>query len=342
MKVAIIGVGHWGPHLLRNFSNHQLVDGIYCYDTDKEKMDNACKKYAEVKTVTHYDDILNNSSVSAVIVATPVTTHFEIAQQALQHGKHVLVEKPLTSTPNHGTRLVNIARENNCVLMVDHISVYNGAIRKIKDIIDASEIGNVMYITTFRTSQGLVQSDTNVVWDLAIHDLAIVDYLLPTRPKAISATGTSHVSKNEDIASVTLFFDTPCIAHLHVTWLSPIKVRRLIIGGTKKTIIFDDTETTAKIKVYSNNFESPFRKTTPDSHPHTQLNDYDSPQYDTTEPLALVTDEFIQSIEQKRKPLTNGEVGLKIVKILTTIDKSMKKRGAIVELMDSKNNTTKS
>ncbi|KPJ73877.1 hypothetical protein AMJ52_02820 [candidate division TA06 bacterium DG_78] len=334
MKVAIIGVGHWGPHLLRNFFNHQSVDGIYCYDINKEQMDAACKKYTEVKTVTHYDDILNNPSVSAVVVATPVTTHFEIAQQALQHGKHVLIEKPLTSTPDHGTKLINTARENNCVLMVDHISVYNSAIRKIKEIIDAGEIGNVMYITTVRTSQGLVQSDTNVVWDLAIHDLAIVDYLLPARPKAVSATGTGHFSKHEDIASVTLFFDTTCIAHLRVTWLSPIKVRHIIIGGTKKTIIFDDTETTAKIKVYNKNFESPSQKTALDSHPHTQLNVYDSPQYDITEPLALVTDEFIQSIEHGRTPLTNGEVGLKIVKILTAVDKSMKKRGATIKLMD--------
>jgi predicted dehydrogenase len=334
MKVAIIGVGNWGPHLLRNFFNHQSVDGIYCYDIDKQKIDAVRKKYAQVETTARYDDILNNASINAVIVATPVTTHFELARQALQHGKHVLVEKPLTSTPEHGTKLVNIARENNCVLMVDHTSVYNGAIRKIKEIIDAGGIGNVMYVTTVRTSQGLAQSDTNVVWDLAIHDLAIVDYLLPTRPKAISATGTSHVSKYEDIASVTLFFDTTCIAHLHVTWLSPIKVRRLIIGGTKKTIIFDDTETTAKIKVYEKNFECPSQKTTLESSIHTMPGVYDLPQYDTTEPLALVTDEFIQSIEQNRKPLTNGEVGLKIVKILTAVDKSMKKGGATIQLMD--------
>jgi predicted dehydrogenase len=334
MKVAIIGVGHWGPHLLRNFSNHQSVDGIYCYDTDKKKMDDACKKYAEVKTVTHYDDILNNQAVIAVVVATPVTTHFEIAKQAFQYGKHVLVEKPLTSSLDHGTTLVNIARENNCVLMVDHISVYHGAIRKIKEIIDTGEIGNIMYITTVRTSQGLVRSDTNVVWDLAIHDLAIVDYLLPTKPNAVSATGTSNITQHEDLASITLFFDTTCIVHCHVTWLSPIKVRRLTIGGTRKTIIFDDTETTAKIKVYSNNFESPVQKTTLQNHQHTQLNSYDSPQYDTTEPLSLVTDEFIQSIENRRTPLTDGEAGLKIVKILTAADKSMKKRGANVELME--------
>jgi predicted dehydrogenase len=331
MKVAIIGVGHWGPHLVRNFSNHQSVDGVYCYDTDKEKMNDECKKYTDVKIVAHYEEILNNPSISAVIIATPVTTHFEIAKQALLHNKHVLVEKPLTATLNHGTTLVNIARDNNCVLMVDHISVYSGAIRKIKEIIDTGEIGTVTYITTVRTSQGLVRSDTNVVWDLAIHDLAIVDYLLSTKPNAVSATGTSTSSTYEELASITLFFDTACIAHLHVTWLSPIKLRYLTIGGTKKTIIFDDTETTSKIKVYTNSVERSAQKFTCDSRQHIP---YDTPQYDTTEPLVHVTDEFIQSIENRRTPLTNGEAGLKIVKVLTAVDKSIKKRGATVKLID--------
>lgn len=316
IKVAIIGVGHWGPNLLRNFLKHSAVDKVYCYDTDKKKMESVHQKYPMVETVAHYHDILNNSSIDVVVVATPVTSHFDLAKQALQHGKHVLVEKPLTSTPDDGVTLVNLARDKELKLMVDHISVYNGAIRKIKEIIDSGELGEIMYFDAARTSQGLTRSDVNVMWDLAIHDLSILDFLLVIKPKAVSAVGISHFNELEDIAYMTLFFDNDCIAHVHVNWLSPIKVRKILICGTKKMIVFDDIEASSKIKVYNKSGTGAV----------------DAPEYDTTEPLASVTNEFVHAIEKDRKPLTNGDVGLKIVEMLAAAERSIKNSGAVVEL----------
>ena len=322
VKIAIIGIGNWGQNLVRNFLKHPAVDKVYCYDVDRKRLASVQREFPRIETVIDFQKILNNSLIDAAVIATPVSSHFELAQQVLESNKHVLVEKPLTSNEHEATILINLARKKRLKLMVDHVSVYHGAIKKIKRIIGSGAVGKIMYLEATRTSQGLNQSGINVIWDLAIHDLSILDYLFKERPKAISAVGMAHFSKLEDIAHIILFFNRNWLAHLHVNWLSPIKVRRILIGGTKKTVVFDDTKPSEKITIYDQSYVKSLRP----------KNKVFYPKYDNAEPLASVTNEFIKAIQQNHEPLTNGANGLKIIKILTAAEKSMKRRGAIVEL----------
>jgi predicted dehydrogenase len=332
MNIAVVGVGYWGPNLVRNFVNNSSVEKVYCHDVDEKRLSSVCERYPTVTTSSDYDEILNNPSIDAVVLATPVGSHFCLAKQALEHGKHVLVEKPLTSSSKDAGALKNLAAERNLSLMVDHIFVYNGAVRKIKEIIDSGEIGETMYFDAVRINLGLFQHDVNVIWDLAPHDLSIMDYLFDEKPKAVSAVGSNHFNTLEDIAYLTLLFDDNCIGHLHVNWLAPVKVRTILIGGTQKMIVYDEMETTEKIKVYDKGVEVTTKEGVYKTLIQYRTGDVYAPKFEIIEPLATVVSEFVDSIEANRSPLTDGGAGLRVVKILEAAQKSIENNGAIVNL----------
>lgn len=332
MQVAVIGIGYWGPNLVRNFAKHPSVSKVFCYDIDEKRAAAVCNEFPKVAKASSYEEILKNSAIEAVAIATPVATHCELAQQALEHGKHAFIEKPFTSSVEEAKTLIDLAQKKKRKLMVDHIFAYNGAIKKIKEIIDAGEIGEIMYFDAVRINLGLFQHDVNVVWDLAPHDLSIMSYLLNDTPKAVSAVGISHFSTFEDIAYLTLLFNHNCIAHLHVNWLSPVKVRTIIIGGTHKMILFDDTEATEKIKVYNKGVNVTTREGIYRTLIQYRTGDVHIPQFDTSEPLAEAVADFIGSIEKNKNPITNGTAGLSVVEILEAAQKSIKTDGAVVSL----------
>ena len=248
--IGVIGYGYWGPNLVRNFADTPGARVVAVSDLREDRLAQLQARYPAIGTTRDYRDIIANPLIDAVVIATPVSTHFELALQALQAGKHVLVEKPLVATVEQGLRLRDEAARRQRVLMVDHTFVYTGAVRKIKEIVSGGLLGPVYYYDSVRINLGLYQRDINVLWDLAVHDLAIMDHVLEARPCAVSAVGVAHVGEQEDIAYLTCLFENNTIAHIHVSWLAPVKVRRTLIGGARQMIVYDDLEPSEKVKVY--------------------------------------------------------------------------------------------
>jgi predicted dehydrogenase len=249
--IGVIGFGYWGPNLVRNF--HEMMDSrvLAVSDQRMDRLALAASRYPGIGIMQNPSELIRSPAVDAVVIATPVSTHFQLAMEALRAGKHVLVEKPLAMTSEQSWQLIEEAERRHLILMVDHTFVYTGSVRKMKELIDAGEVGDLYYYDSVRVNLGLFQHDVNVLWDLAVHDLSIMDHLLPTRPRAVSATGMRHFTQEpENIAYLTLFYDSSLIAHIHVNWLAPVKVRRTLIGGSQKMIIYDDVEPSEKIKVY--------------------------------------------------------------------------------------------
>ncbi|GAH55288.1 unnamed protein product, partial [marine sediment metagenome] len=255
IKVAVIGCGYWGPNLIRNFIQIPESKVKYCCDLDEEKLKRIKSLYPKPKTTQDYQEILNDPEVEAVAIATPVHTHFELAKEVLEAGKHVFVEKPLTRTSQQARELIRLARKKDKVLMVGHTFLYTAAVNKLKELIDSGELGDVLYISSQRRNLGLFQDDINVVWDLGTHDISVILYLLNHRlgekECRIVATGQSHfLSENEDVAFITLNFADKIVANLHLSWLDPCKIRNMTVVGTRKMVVYDDIETLEKVKVY--------------------------------------------------------------------------------------------
>src|SRR5215218_9665643 len=251
IRVGVIGYGHWGPNLVRNFMAAPGSAVTRVCDLRKERLSSLGKLYPGLKTSTDSNDLINDSQVDAVVIATPVSSHFELAMSALKAGKHVLVEKPLAARSDQARKLVDEAAARKLVLLVDHTFVYTDAVRKIRELIASGQLGEIYYYDAVRVNLGLFQHDVSVIWDLAIHDLSIMDYVLPERPVAVAATGISHIpGQPENVAYITLFFASAQIAHVHVNWLTPVKVRHTLIGGSEKMILYDDLEPSEKLKVY--------------------------------------------------------------------------------------------
>uniref|UniRef100_A0A7V3RG18 Gfo/Idh/MocA family oxidoreductase n=1 Tax=candidate division WOR-3 bacterium TaxID=2052148 RepID=A0A7V3RG18_UNCW3 len=332
MKIAVVGVGYWGPNLVRNLLNNKSVSEVYCFDIDPKRLHNIQQQFPVVKIVDSYDEILENKKINGVCIATPASTHYPLAKMALEANKHVFIEKPFTTTLKDAETLIESAQKKGLKLIVDHIFMYNGAVRKIKELIENDEIGNILYFDAVRVNLGLFQHDVNVLWDLASHDISIMLYLLNKKPKAVSAIGVGHYNTIEDIAYLTLFFDDSCIAHFHVNWLAPVKVRRTLIGGSKKMIVYDDLEPVEKIKVYDKGVEIKTKEGIYKTLIQYRTGDMYAPKFDTTEPLSIIINEFVDAIKNGTEPLSNGHVGFEVVKILTAAERSIKNKGGIVEL----------
>jgi predicted dehydrogenase len=303
-------------------------------DLRVERLGTLKTRYPTVKTVDSSCELLADPTIDAVVVATPVSSHFDLGMAALKANKHVLIEKPLAANSEQATQLIEEAQARKRVLMVDHTFVYTGAVRKIRELITQNALGEIYYYDAVRINLGLFQHDVNVIWDLAIHDLSIMDYVLPTKATAVSATGISHIpGQPENVAYITLFFANPQIAHVHVNWLTPVKVRHTLIGGSEKMILYDDLEPSEKVKIYDKGVtlsQSP--EAVYEMLVSYRSGDMWAPRLDATEALQTEAQHFIDCIENNRQPETDGQAGLRLVKIVEAAEKSLLARGQLVEI----------
>jgi len=332
VNLAVVGLGYWGPNLVRNFHEIENCRVAMACDANEARLAVIKRRYPHLQTTTKYADLVGERDIDAIAIATPVDTHFGLARQALEHGKHVLVEKPLCTTVAEGEELVRIAQRCSKILMVDHTFLYAGAVRKAKELIAKSEIGDVYYFDSVRINLGLFRPDVNVMWDLAPHDISIAQYLLGEEPVAVSVLGRDFGdNKIACIAYMTLNYPSGVIAHIQVSWLSPVKIRRIIIGGSKKMIIYDDVEPTEKIRVYDSGVEFDYTKETP-LQPTYRLGDINMPRLDQREPLFIEAGHFVDCILNGKRPLTDAAFGLSVSRVLEAGDVSLKEGGREVRL----------
>ncbi|MCP4753179.1 MAG: Gfo/Idh/MocA family oxidoreductase [Proteobacteria bacterium] len=336
MNVAVVGYGYWGPNLVRNFSWLDDTQVKYVCDLDEERLRKVNGLFPNVETTTtNYRQILDDPEVSAVAIATPVGTHFSLAKAALEAGKHVLIEKPMTDSVKDAQELIQLAERKKRIVMVDHTFLYTGAVRKIKELVESGQIGEIYYFDSVRVNLGLFQNDVNVIWDLAPHDLSIMRFLIDKRPVSVSAIGVSHVKNNmENMAYLTVFYEDTTFAHFHVNWLSPIKVRQILIGGSKKMVVYNDMENTEKIKVYDSGVKlnSDDKDALYNTLVQYRTGDMYAPKLDLSEALKLECRHFVDCIRSGSQPISNGEFGLDIVKMLEAAQSSMERQGKNIAL----------
>ena len=333
IKIAVIGYGYWGPNLVRNLSG---VDGaqvtVVC-DLNPKRLGEVKLRYPSVETTTNFDDIVSNPAIDAVAISTPVKTHYEFARKALEHHKHVLVEKPLVASVSEAESLIEFAAKRNLCLMVDHTFVYTGAVRKMKELVEGGTLGDLYYLDSVRINLGLFQRDVNVLWDLAPHDIAIMEHLIVESPVSVCANGACHVGNGiENVAYLSVYFNSGLIGHFHNNWLSPVKIRTMLVGGSKKTILYDDMEASEKIKVYDRGVDVTTSDGMRDALISYRLGDMWAPRLETTEALSRMAAEFVAAIKNGRAPLTDGQSGLNVVRILEAAEMSIKHRGREVKL----------
>jgi len=334
IRIGVVGYGYWGPNLVRNFFECPDTEVAAVADMRQERLDLVARRYPGLRLTTTYKDLLNDPAIDAVAISTPVTTHFPLAMEALRAGKHVLVEKPMAASIEEAERLIDEAERRKLVLMVDHTFVYTGAVRKIRELITSGELGQIYYYDAVRVNLGLFQHDVNVIWDLAIHDLSIMDYVLPSKPVAISATGISHVpGQPENVAYITLFFANTQIAHVHVNWLTPVKVRHTLIGGSEKMILYDDLDPSDKLKVYDKGITvTPGPEAVYKMLVSYRSGDMWAPRLDNTEALQTEALHFIDCVNHSRPPETDGPAGLRMVKMIEAAERSLRDRGRLVQI----------
>jgi predicted dehydrogenase len=333
MKIGVVGLGYWGPNLVRNFLGHKLVKKVIACDLDEARLTLIKSKFYGIETTNDYDKLLK-SDIDAVAIATSVNTHYDLAKKALEAGKHIWVEKPFTSSKEQAQDLIEIAESKKLNIFVDHTFLYTGAVQKIKELIDNGELGDIIYFDSVRINLGLFQHDVNVIWDLAPHDLSIMNYVLNGKiPVAVSANGVSSYNCLENIAQMSVHFkDSTCFAHFHVNWTSPVKIRKIMIAGKKKMLVFDDLVNSEKIKIYDSGVEFKSPESIHEALVQYRTGDMYSPQISHAEALSSAVKEFIDSILEKRHPLTDGKNGLDVVEILEASEKSIKQRGIPVYL----------
>jgi len=331
IRVGIIGYGYWGPVVARNF---QAADGCQLAaicDANPAAQARAQKAHPGVQVTGDVSEIVRSPHIDAVAVITPVWTHFEFAKLALENGKHVFVEKPFTSTSSEASQLIDLAAARKLQIMVDHTFLFTGAVRKIRQMIDQGVLGKLFYYDSSRVNLGLFQHDVNVIWDLAPHDLSIMNYLIDAEPESVSATGQCHLNGLEDMAYVTIYFSR-MLAHINVNWLSPVKVRTTLIGGEKKMVVWNDLEADEKIKVYDKGVEIAHGQGIYDLLVSYRSGDMWAPKVDQTEALKLEAKYFVECIDKSETPFNDGIAGLKVVRLLEAAALSLKDRGRPVQL----------
>ncbi|HEY3044902.1 MAG TPA: Gfo/Idh/MocA family oxidoreductase [Vicinamibacterales bacterium] len=332
--IGIVGYGYWGPNLARNIAKGPGTSLVAICDKAANCLEEAGRSHPQVKLTADYDELLANPSIDAIIIATPVSSHYQLASAAMAAGKHVLVEKPIAASASEACRLIDQASAQKRVLMVDHTFVFTGAVNKIRELIREESFGQLQYYDSARANLGNFQPDANVLWDLAVHDLSIMNFVMGVSPVAVSATGLSHVSGHRvNTAYMTLYFAANVIGHISVNWLSPVKIRRTLVGGSGRMIVYDDNETSEKVKVFDSGIT-----VTADRHELYKIlisyrtGDMWAPKVDGTEALWRVVQHFRECIVDGKVPLCGGEQGLGIVRTLEAADESMRQRGAPVSL----------
>ena len=336
IRVAVVGAGYWGPNLIRNFAACPDTQLLAVCDRDEKRLAQVLGGFPGVDPVPQFDELLARTDIDAVAIATPVHTHGPMGLAALAAGKHVLLEKPLAASVHEAEQLVNTAKQAGRVLMVDHTFIYSGPVQKIKQILDSGELGDLYFVDSVRINLGMFQHDVNVVWDLAPHDLSILDYLVGRLPRSLSAFGTCHADSTreiEDVAYLNLDFDGGLLASFHVNWLSPVKVRHFIVGGSRKSIVYDDLQPTEQVKVYDRgitvNGDVEARRGVLVSY---RTGDVWSPHIAQIEPLAQLVSHFAECIRDNKEPMTGGEAGLRVVRILDAAQRSIKAQGGRITL----------
>jgi len=332
MNIGVIGLGYWGPNLVRNFLSTEGVREVYAADISQTRIRSASKRFPSVTYTDNYRDLILSKEVDAIAIATPVSTHYPLAKEALLNGKHVILEKPMTRKVSEAQELVEIAHRRNLTLMVDHTFIYTGAVRKIKQLISDGEIGDLLYFDSVRVNLGLFQHDVNVIWDLATHDISIMQHIINQKPISVAAFGATHYNGVEDVAYVVVNFDNDIIAHFHVNWLAPVKVRQILIGGSRKMIVYDDVEPSEKVKVYDKGVDVTTQEGVYQVLVQYRTGDMYSPKLDSTEALSLLASHFVECIEHSTTPVTNGEAGLGVVRILEAAEKSINNNGKLIAI----------
>lgn len=331
LRVGVIGAGYWGPNLVRNFASCPQTEICGVCDADPVRLQSVARRYSGLNAVTSIEELLD-LSLDAVAIATPVSTHFSIAKECLEAGVHVLIEKPLAASAAEALALIELATHQGRVLMVDHTYLFSNAVRHIEKVVASGELGELYYVDGIRINLGLFQHDINVVWDLAPHDLSIMDYVIKKSPRSISSWGCSHtIDNHEDIAYVNLDYSDQFIANLHVNWLSPVKVRQIIFAGTRRSLIFNELNSTEPIKIYDRGIEIGHGL---DDRQKVMVNyrsgAISSPHIDQGEPLQAVVSHFADCIRESRIPISDGQLGLRVVRLIEAANRSLKARGGRV------------
>ncbi len=332
MNFGVIGYGYWGPNVVRNLASLEGSRVLTIAEINPAARKRAQKAYPGINVTPDAADVLKSAEIDAVAVVSPVWTHYELAKAALENGKHVFVEKPFTSNSTQAEELINLAQQKNLKIMVDHTFLFTGAVKKISQLLDEGTLGKLYYYDSTRVNLGLFQHDINVLWDLAPHDLSIMDYLIKASPEAVVATGQRHLNGNEDMAYLTLYFPEEVIAHVNVNWLSPVKVRTTLIGGEKRMLVWNDLEADEKVKVYDKGVNITNREGLYELLVNYRSGDMWAPQLEQVEALRNELSYFVECISSGQDPFNDGCAGLRVVKMLEAASESLSKRGYLVYL----------
>lgn len=332
IRVGVIGYGYWGPNIVRNFHGQEHTRVEMLCDKSAPALARAKRNYPAIEVTTDPCEVLKSPKVDAVAVITPVWTHYELAKAALENGKHVFVEKPFTSNSDQAKELIDLAASKNLQIMVDHTFLFTGAVRKIRELTDSGALGDLYYYDSLRVNLGLFQHDVSVIWDLAPHDLSIMDHLIKGEPEAIVATGERHLNGVEDVAFMTVYFPNRVIAHINVNWLSPVKIRTTLIGGTKKMLVWNDLVADEKIRVYDKGVQISSGDKVRELLVSYRSGDMWAPQVEQLEALRVELEYFADCVLNNKTPINDGLAGLRVVRMLEAADCSIKKRGELVRL----------
>jgi predicted dehydrogenase len=332
LNVGAIGYGYWGPNIVRNFNSVDGAGVVTVCDRDDAALGRARKAYPGIGTTSDCEEVLTSPGIDVVAIVTPVSGHYPLAKKALENGKHIFVEKPFTATPEQAEELIELADRNNLKIMVDHTFIFTGAVRKIRQLIDEKVLGDLYYYDSTRVNLGLFQSDVNVIWDLAPHDFAIMDFLIDERPYAVSASGKAHVNGLEDTAYVTVHFSNNMIAHLNVNWLSPVKLRTTLLGGEKKMLVWNDLEVDEKIKIYDKGVDVKNKQGIYELLVSYRSGDISVPKVNQVEALKVEAEYFIDCVTKNVTPVNDGRAGLRVVKMLAACNESLRNDGRMVRL----------
>ncbi|MFN7181581.1 MAG: Gfo/Idh/MocA family protein [Planctomycetota bacterium] len=336
LNIAVIGLGHWGKNYIRLLNEHPYINNIYGCDVLNKNIESIALKYPRAQYFNKYRDIIKTNNIDGVIIATHTSTHYQIGIEFLKNGIHTLIEKPLCMRSEEGEKMIELAKKKQCVLMVGHTFLYNNAVMKMKEIVTTKSFGEIFYITARRTHLGLIRQDVSVHWDLAPHDISIINYLMEKLPQAVQGTAVKLISQNRyDVAFINLYYSNNVLANINVSWLDSNKTREVAVIGKFKKVIFNDLSTEEPLRIYEKGVElvqeqlygsfGEFKYLIRDGK-------IESPKIKMIEPLKQQVDDFINSILKNRKPRCDGEIGLGVVKVLEKVDESIKKDGKIVSL----------
>ena len=332
VMIGVIGYGYWGPNIVRNFQSLQHGSVKCICDLNPKSLERASKAHPGISVTTDPNEVFSAPDIDAIAVITPVATHHPLAKRALEAGKHVFVEKPFTQSVSQAEELIDLAERRGLKIMVDHTFLFTSAVRKIKELIDLDTLGDLYYYDSTRVNLGLFQSDVNVLWDLAAHDISIMQHLLPRRAEAVVATGQRHVNGKEDVAFMTVYFPDNVIAHFNVNWLSPVKIRTTLIGGAKKMLVWNDLEADEKIKIYDKGVKKGNGQGLYDLLVSYRLGDIWAPRLDQVEALKVEAQYFVDCVDNGQSPFNDGVSGLQVVRVLEAANKSLESKGGMVYL----------